>query len=126
MKILQLYFLNCLKVDLKMALKAGVYINIDNEQEAAVLDDLLRSDPDCKTTASKIGLRVNPVVGGGSISLFNVGTAASKFGLPITDDTRERDVFFNTGLTCLYDNEFDTSIWILQLLETIIRYGLRT
>ena len=30
------------KADLKMALKAGVYINIDNEQEAAVLDDLLK------------------------------------------------------------------------------------
>jgi len=78
------------KVDLKMALKAGVYINIDNEQEAAVLDELLRTDSDRKGTASKIGLRVNPVVGGGSIALFNVGTAASKFGLPITDDTRDR------------------------------------
>ena len=75
-----------------MALKAGVYINIDNEQEAAVLDDLLKSNPECEATSSKIGLRVNPVVGGGSIALFNVGTAASKFGLPITDDTRDRNV----------------------------------
>ena len=81
-----------------MALKAGVYINIDNEQEAAILDDLLRNDPDCRGSASKIGLRVNPVVGGGSISLFNVGTAASKFGLPITDDTRDREIRCNTVL----------------------------
>ena len=83
-----------------MALKAGVYINIDNEQEAAVLDELLRTDPDCRGSASKIGLRVNPVVGGGSISLFNVGTAASKFGLPITDDTRDRQIqcYCNTEL----------------------------
>ena len=72
-----------------MALKAGVYINIDNEQEAAVLDDLLKTDAECEATSSKIGLRVNPVVGGGSIALFNVGTAASKFGLPITADTRD-------------------------------------
>ena len=91
-------FSTSFKVDLKIALKAGVYINIDNEQEAAVLEELLRTDSDCKGTASKIGLRVNPVVGGGSISLFNVGTAASKFGLPITDDTRDREVH------CLQDD----------------------
>ena len=76
-----------------MALKAGVYINIDNEQEAEILDDLLRSDADCKGTASKIGLRINPVVGGGAIALFSVATAASKFGLPVTDDTRDRQTY---------------------------------
>ncbi len=71
-----------------MALDAGIYINLDNEQEAAMVDSMLSSE--CSGSKSKIGLRINPVVGGGKIEMFSVATAVSKFGLPVMDSTRER------------------------------------
>jgi diaminopimelate decarboxylase len=78
------------QVDLKMALDSDIYINVDNEQEALVVDQLLSSE--CSSSNSKIGLRINPVVGGGVIALFSIATASSKFGLPVMDSTRDRIV----------------------------------
>ena len=54
-----------------------------------IVDELLKND--CKDSpTSTIGLRVNPVVGGGTISIFNTATKLSKFGLPLMDETRQR------------------------------------
>ena len=43
-----------------------------------------------KSAKSTIGLRINPVVGGGNISMMSTATKLSKFGLPLMDETRER------------------------------------
>ena len=77
------------QVDLKKALDLGVIINLDNEFEMEVVDELLKNE--CKGLETpSIGLRLNPVVGGGTISIFNTATKLSKFGLPLVDETRYR------------------------------------
>eukprot|EP00095_Tigriopus_kingsejongensis_P002041 snap_masked-scaffold556_size137522-processed-gene-0.7 protein:Tk02041 transcript:snap_masked-scaffold556_size137522-processed-gene-0.7-mRNA-1 annotation:"diaminopimelate decarboxylase" len=78
------------KVDLKTALDAGVYINLDNEHEIAIVDELLKTQ--CSGSRAKLGLRVNPVVGGGAIAIISTATKQSKFGLPIMENTKGRIV----------------------------------
>ena len=41
-------------------------------------------------TPPSIGLRINPVVGGGQISAMSTATKLSKFGLPLMEESRER------------------------------------
>ncbi|MGW4380023.1 diaminopimelate decarboxylase [Kitasatospora sp. NPDC004531] len=67
--------------ELALALDLGVAVNIDNWQELARVDALLAHRP----TASRIGVRVNPQVGGGSIAAMSTATATSKFGIPLAD-----------------------------------------
>lgn len=65
-------------------------MNLDNENEVRLVDELLRTD-EFRATESRIGLRVNPVVGGGSIAIMSTATAQSKFGLPVTAETQGRE-----------------------------------
>ena len=74
-------------MDIKTALEMGIVINLDNDYEMEIVDDLLRTS--CKSCKSpSIGLRVNPVVGAGSIAIISTATKLSKFGLPLTEATR--------------------------------------
>ncbi|CAL9550187.1 Diaminopimelate decarboxylase [Streptomyces sp. enrichment culture] len=68
--------------ELREALTLGIAVNADNPQELDRLDGLLRSAP----TASPLGLRVNPQVGGGSIEALATATATSKFGVALRDE----------------------------------------
>ena len=76
------------KLDLKQAMDFNVHINLDNEMEMKVVDELLTHE--CKSTKSKIGLRVNPVVGVGEVDMFSTATKSSKFGIPIIDETKDK------------------------------------
>lgn len=73
--------------ELERAIKSGVVINLDNEHEMEMVDDLLKTACTGFNPPS-IGLRINPVVGAGSIAIMSTATKASKFGLPITEETR--------------------------------------
>ncbi|MFF7641108.1 diaminopimelate decarboxylase [Streptomyces canus] len=68
--------------ELTQALELGVAVNADNFQELARIDEILASHP----SASRIGVRLNPQVGGGEIAEMSTATATSKFGIPLEDD----------------------------------------
>lgn len=79
--------------ELKEMLLAGVYINLDNEYEFTKLHEIFRElgpDHDMSLHQAQIGLRINPVVGGGSIASSSTATATSKFGLALTLATKDR------------------------------------
>ncbi|MEV6975304.1 diaminopimelate decarboxylase [Kitasatospora sp. NPDC093806] len=68
--------------ELAQALELGVAVNIDNWQELDRVDELLRAGE----SRSRIGVRVNPQVGAGTIGAMSTATATSKFGIPLADD----------------------------------------
>ena len=72
-------------------------INLDNDNEIEQVDQLLKGP--CVKSKSKIGLRINPVVGGGAIAIISTATKLSKFGLPVTELTKEKII----DLYCKYE-----------------------
>ncbi|GAA4988938.1 diaminopimelate decarboxylase [Kitasatospora paranensis] len=67
--------------ELRHALDLGVAVNADNLQELSRIDALL----DDRGSRSRIGVRLNPQVGSGSIGATSTATATSKFGIPLAD-----------------------------------------
>ncbi|MFC5722161.1 diaminopimelate decarboxylase [Streptomyces gamaensis] len=67
--------------ELREALALGIAVNADSREELSRLDALVAAAP----TASALGVRVNPQVGGGSIGATSTATAGSKFGVPLRD-----------------------------------------
>ena len=67
--------------ELEQALQMGVCVNADNFAELDRIDALLRD----RGTTATIGLRVNPLVGQGTIATTSVAGRESKFGVPISD-----------------------------------------
>ncbi|MGQ5636190.1 MULTISPECIES: diaminopimelate decarboxylase [unclassified Streptomyces] len=68
--------------ELREALALGIAVNADNPQELDRLDALVRA----RATASPLGIRVNPQVGGGSIGATSTATETSKFGVALRDE----------------------------------------
>ena len=73
-------------------MKQGVHINLDNEREMEMVEELIKTRS-CLDSKSKIGLRINPVVGKDSMvseaaKLAFTASKASKFGLPIIPETK--------------------------------------
>lgn len=66
--------------ELSGALAQGIAVNADNPQELARLD-ALRPAPE-----ARLGLRVNPQLGGGAIDAMSTATATSKFGVALRDE----------------------------------------
>lgn len=80
--------------ELKELLLAGVFINLDNETEVDKVRQVFEELGDAGYPSGKhheqIGLRINPVVGGGTIDATSTATVTSKFGLPLTSETHDR------------------------------------
>jgi len=74
-------------LEVKEAIDLGFHMNLDNEREIGQVRDYLALT---NISTASIGLRINPVVGGGSISAMSTATKLSKFGLPLMEGTRER------------------------------------
>ena len=45
---------------------------------------------DSRRPLGTVGLRINPLIGGGSIAALSTATATSKFGIPLNDESRPR------------------------------------
>ena len=69
--------------ELNEALELGVTVNADNFDELARIDAIIDGNP----PPAAIGLRVNPVVGTGSIAMTSVAGTDSKFGVRIDTQT---------------------------------------
>ncbi|KAG1708601.1 hypothetical protein DVH05_022229 [Phytophthora capsici] len=79
--------------ELREMLLAGVYINLDNEEEIRKVNEIfveLGPETTKEKHSEQIGLRINPVVGGGTIDATSTATVTSKFGLPLTAETKSR------------------------------------
>lgn len=68
--------------EIRECLDRGIHLNADNFSELSRIDHAIAA---CKST-STIGLRVNPEVSAGTISLTSVGSMGSKFGVSISRD----------------------------------------
>ena len=67
--------------EIEWALQEGVTLNADNLAELERIDSLQKSR--ATPSESVVGLRVNPIVSGGSIEMFAVSKPTSKFGHPL-------------------------------------------
>lgn len=74
------------RTDIARALELGVAINADNFQELRRMDGILAE----RATGSRIGLRINPQVGGGNITAMSTATPTSKFGVALEDEGNRR------------------------------------
>lgn len=75
------------RAELERALALGVSVNADNFQELERIERMLAHRP----STSRIGVRVNCQIGGGTIAAMSTATSTSKFGVPLTDPgNRER------------------------------------
>jgi diaminopimelate decarboxylase len=86
---------------LQKVLGAGISLNIDNFQEFDRVRSLVRE----KGSRSRIGFRINPQVGAGSISAMSTATAKSKFGFALEDEGQRRAI-----INCYRDNNWLTSL----------------
>ena len=72
--------------NLRFVLEQGINFNIDNFQEYERVSELVDG-----TSDSRIGFRINPQVGSGTIGAMSTATATSKFGIALQDSgNRER------------------------------------
>ena len=70
------------KTVLKQVLSRGIGLNIDNFQEFTRVESIVRDNPG----RSRIGFRINPQVGAGTIGAMSTATSSSKFGVALDDE----------------------------------------
>lgn len=75
---------------LENVLQAGVALNIDNFQELDRVKAILAEMP----SRSRIGFRINPQVGSGTIGAMSTATTSSKFGVALEDE-ENRETLLN-------------------------------
>jgi diaminopimelate decarboxylase len=85
--------------ELKFALGAGVHVNVDSLDELERVRSVLAANGGRHGT---VGLRINPLVGAGSIAAFSVSTGKSKFGVPLPAAGAERAAVVSALLGCAW------------------------
>lgn len=70
--------------ELVFGLNQGVHINVNSVGELEKIKEILAFfEKKGVSTKSTIGLRINPLVGGGKIAALSTATTTSKFGIPL-------------------------------------------
>ncbi|GBG27686.1 Ornithine decarboxylase [Hondaea fermentalgiana] len=90
--------------EIEFALRKGVHLNMDNLQELARVEAILASGRVNLTPSSIVGIRVNPLVGAGTIAAFSVSTGKSKFGVPLQKSGQERESLLARVVACPWIN----------------------
>ncbi len=88
--------------ELRQALEIGVRLNLDNFSELRRVAELAPSP------AAKVGLRINPAVGGGTIAITSVAGRGSRFGVPIPDSAAALDSL----VECLREHPWLTGLHV--------------
>jgi diaminopimelate decarboxylase len=68
--------------EIRLALRQGMTLNIDNFQELGRVDAVMR---ELGGSRSEVGVRINPQVGVGTIAAMSTATRTSKFGIGLDD-----------------------------------------
>lgn len=74
--------------ELEYALQRGVFVNIDNFQELERVNIIVQQAKEAQAewlSSARIGVRINPQVGGGTLKGFSTGDTISKFGIPLQE-----------------------------------------
>ena len=75
--------------EIQFAIAQGVHINANSISEFQKIQDVLSSvSIETGGRPASIGLRINPLVGEGAIAELSTATSTSKFGVPLTKDTK--------------------------------------
>lgn len=69
--------------EIRAGIHHGMTVNIDNWQELARVDQVMREFPNSTAT---VGIRINPQVGVGTIAAMSTATRTSKFGIALDDE----------------------------------------
>ncbi|RMX51277.1 hypothetical protein pdam_00004637 [Pocillopora damicornis] len=72
--------------ELKFALENGIHVNVDNYQELERITAIIN---DQGQTKSSVGIRLKPILGVGAVKALSTCTADSKFGVQLTDSSKE-------------------------------------
>lgn len=73
------------RAEIDWALDHGVLYNVDSWSELKRVDAYVAAHGG-QPGGATVGLRVNPLVGAGSVGALSVSTKSSKFGIPVGDD----------------------------------------
>lgn len=105
--------------ELEAALAIGVRVNADNVAEIDRIAAILARAP----STSAIGVRVNPLVGKGTIDITSVSTRSSKFGIPIDMDRDEFAKIFadHPWITGLHVHAGSQGLGVQMLTEAVTR-----
>jgi len=117
--------------EIEFALRKGVHLNMDNLQELSRVQQLVEQGVSPKPAAF-VGIRVNPLVGAGTIAAFSVSTGKSKFGVPLAKDGHEREqlvrtVVDNKWINCVHVHTGSGGMGLGQLVmgvKTAVAFAL--
>ena len=112
--------------EIQFAITHGIHINANSISEFYKIRDVLSSvSIETGGRPASIGLRINPLVGEGTIAELSTATLSSKFGIPLTKDTKSeilnlfRENSNLNGLMCHVGSQgrYSTSLHVIRLLS---------